>query len=57
VLAGQTTSSPRKITRRARDLAAGVASVLAAAFAWDYRAGVAAGGIVLITGGVAAGME
>lgn len=59
----QETTTPRKDTRRRRDLAAaamlatGIAAVLAAAFAWSTLAGVAVAGVVLITGGVAAGME
>lgn len=63
MLAGQDTDTPRRNSRKRRDIAAaamlgtGLAAVLAAAFAWDVLAGVAAAGAVLIAAGVAAGME
>lgn len=59
----QETTTPRRDTRRRRDLAAavmlgaGITAVLVAAFVWSTLAGVAVAGVVLITGGVAAGME
>ena len=62
-MAGQEPSSPRKITRRARDqvaaclLVAGIAGFLTAAWMWHWLAGLAATSVLVGVAGVATGME